>query len=194
MKNKKIVCPPTTEQLEAELKRVRYKSRYRSVLRSTIYSLITVAAIAVLITTLWFPVLRVYGNSMTPTLQNGEIIFTVKVSEFEPGDIISFYYNNKILIKRVIARSGEWVNMDADGNVYVNETLLDEPYLDEKAFGDCNIELPYQVPEGRVFVMGDQRSTSVDSRNSAVGCVAQEQIVGKILFRVWPLEKFGWVK
>lgn len=194
MKNKKIVCPPTTEQLEAELKRVRYKSRYRSVLRSTIYSLITVAAIAVLITTLWFPVLRVYGNSMTPTLQNGEIIFTVKMSEFEPGDIISFYYNNKILIKRVIARSGEWVNMDADGNVYVNETLLDEPYLDEKAFGDCNIELPYQVPEGRVFVMGDQRSTSVDSRNSAVGCVAQEQIVGKILFRVWPLEKFGLVK
>ena len=194
MKNKKIVCPPTTEQLEGELKRVRYKSRYRSVLRSTIYSLITVAAIAVLITTLWFPVLRVYGNSMMPTLQNGEIIFTVKVSEFEPGDIISFYYNNKILIKRVIARSGEWVNMDADGNVYVNETLLDEPYLDEKAFGDCNIELPYQVPEGRVFVMGDHRSTSVDSRNSAVGCVAQEQIVGKILFRVWPLEKFGWVK
>lgn len=194
MKNKKIVCPPTTEQLEGELKRVRYKSRYRSVLRSTIYSLITVAAIAVLIATLWLPVLQVYGNSMTPTLQNGEIIFTVKVSEFEPGDIISFYYNNKILIKRVIARSGEWVNMDADGNVYVNETLLDEPYLDEKAFGDCNIELPYQVPEGRVFVMGDQRSTSVDSRNSAVGCVAQEQIVGKILFRVWPLEKFGWVK
>ena len=194
MKNKKIVCPPTTEQLEAELKRVRYKSRYRSVLRSTIYSLITVAAITVLIATLWLPVLQVYGNSMTPTLQNGEIIFTVKVSEFEPGDIIAFYYNNKILIKRVIARSGEWVNMDADGNVYVNETLLDEPYLDEKAFGDCNIELPYQVPEGRVFVMGDHRSTSVDSRNSAVGCVAQEQIVGKILFRVWPLEKFGWVK
>ena len=194
MKNKKIVCPPTTEQLEGELKRVRYKSRYRSVLRSTIYSLITVAAIAVLIATLWLPVLQVYGNSMTPTLQNGEIIFTVKVSEFEPGDIIAFYYNNKILIKRVIARSGEWVNMDADGNVYVNGTLLDEPYLDEKAFGDCNIELPYQVPEGRVFVMGDHRSTSVDSRNSAVGCVAQEQIVGKILFRVWPLEKFGWVK
>lgn len=194
MKNKKIVCLPTTEQLEGELKRVRYKSRYRSVLRSTIYSLITVAAIAVLIATLWLPVLQVYGNSMTPTLQNGEIIFTVKMSEFEPGDIISFYYNNKILIKRVIARSGEWVNMDTDGNVYVNETLLDEPYLDEKAFGDCNIELPYQVPEGRVFVMGDHRSTSVDSRNSAVGCVAQEQIVGKILFRVWPLERFGWVK
>ena len=194
MKKRIIESPPTIEQLEGELKRVRYKSRYRSVLRSTIYSLITVAAIAVLIATLWLPVLQVYGNSMTPALQNGEIIFTVKMSEFEPGDIISFYYNNKILIKRVIARSGEWVNMDADGNVYVNETLLDEPYLDEKAFGDCNIELPYQVPEGRVFVMGDHRSTSVDSRNSAVGCVAQEQIVGKILFRVWPLEKFGWVK
>ena len=193
MKNKKIVCPPTTEQLEAELKRVRYKSRYRSVLRSTIYSLITVAAITVLITTLWFPVLRVYGNSMTPTLQNGEIIFTVKVSEFEPGDIISFYYNNKILVKRVIAGPGDWVDIREDGTVFVNSHELAEPYLEGKAFGDCNIDLPFQVPDARLFVMGDQRSISVDSRNTAVGCIAEEQIVGKMVFRAWPLDSIGTI-
>lgn len=185
---------PQISELKAELNRVRYRKRYRSVLRSTIYTLITVAAIAVLVATLWLPVLQIYGSSMTPTLQDGEIIFSVKTSEFEPGDIISFYYNNKILVKRVIARAGEWVDIDEDGTVYVNNEVLDEPYLVEKAFGDCDISLPYQVPEGKVFVMGDHRSTSVDSRNTAVGCVAQEQIVGKILFRVWPLNRFGRVK
>ena len=163
-------------------------------LRSTIYTLITVAAIAVLVAMLWLPVLQIYGNSMTPTLVDGEIIFTVKTSDFEPGDIISFYYNNKILVKRVIARPGEWVNIDEDGNVYINDVLLDEPYLENKDFGDCNIELPYQVPEGKVFVMGDHRSVSVDSRNTAVGCVASEQIVGRIVFRVWPLKRLGTVK
>jgi len=161
------------------------------VLRSTIYTLITVAAVAILVATLWLPVLQIYGASMTPVLQDGDIIVSVKTSDFEPGDIISFYYNNKILVKRVIARSGEWVNIDQDGNVYINDTLLDEPYLDEKAFGDCNIELPYQVPDSKVFVMGDHRSSSVDSRNTAVGCVGQEQIVGKIIFRIWPINWFG---
>lgn len=194
MKQKVVKEIPTIEELQSELRRVRYKSRYRSVLRSTIYTLITVAAIAVLVATLWLPVLQIYGNSMTPTLQDGEIIFTVKTSDLEPGDIISFYYNNKILVKRVIAGPGEWVNIDEAGNVYVNNVPLDEPYLDEKAFGDCDIELPYQVPDGKIFVMGDHRSTSVDSRSTAVGCVAQEQIVGKILFRVWPLNCFGPVE
>lgn len=176
------------------MRRVRCKKRYRSVLHSAIYTLITVAAIAVLVATLWLPILQVYGNSMTPTLQNGEIIFSVKTSDFESGDIISFYYNNKILVKRVIARAGEWVDIDEDGNVYVNHMPLNEPYLEDKALGDCNIELPYQVPDGKIFVMGDHRSVSVDSRNTAVGCVAQEQIVGKILFRVWPLNCFGPVE
>lgn len=185
---------PTVEQLTAELSREKYKKRYKRVLRSTIYTLITVAAIAVLVAMLWLPVLQIYGNSMTPTLADGEIIFTVKTSDFEPGDIISFYYNNKILVKRVIARPGEWVNIDEDGNVYINDVLLDEPYLENKDFGDCNIELPYQVPEGKVFVMGDHRSVSVDSRNTAVGCVASEQIVGRIVFRVWPLKRLGTVK
>lgn len=194
MRRKEKKPMPTTQELQTELNRVRYKVRYRSVFRSTVYTLITVAAIAILVATLWLPVLRIYGSSMTPTLQDGDIIFTVKTSLFEPGDIISFYYNNKILVKRVIARSGEWVDIDEDGTVYVNNEPLNEPYLTEKAFGDCNIELPYQVPDGKVFVMGDHRSTSVDSRNTSVGCVSQEQMVGKIVFRVWPLERLGTVE
>jgi len=185
---------PQIEQLETELKREKYKRRYRSVLRSTVYTLITVAAMAVLAATLWLPVLRIYGSSMTPTLQEGEIVFSVKTDDFEPGDIVAFYYNNKILVKRVICGPGDWIDITEDGTVYVNSTAIDEPYLKEKALGDCNIELPYQVPDGKIFVMGDHRSTSVDSRNTSVGCVAQEQIVGKIIFRVWPLKQLGSVE
>ncbi|MDO4345716.1 MAG: signal peptidase I [Eubacteriales bacterium] len=193
-KQKIVYEMPSTKQLEAELKRVKYQSRYHCVLRSTIYTLIVVAAIAILVATLWLPVLQIYGNSMNPTLQDGEIIFSVKTSEFESGDIIAFYYNNKILVKRVICGPGDWINIDEDGTVYVNEVRLDESYLVEKALGDCNIELPFQVPDGRYFVMGDHRSTSVDSRNTAVGCVAGEQIVGRIIFRVWPLNRLGRMK
>ncbi len=185
---------PSVAQLEEELHRVEYNRRYRSVLRSTVYTLVVVAAISVLAATLWLPVLQIYGSSMTPTLQNGEIILSVKTSEFQPGDIAAFYYNNKILIKRIICGPGDWIDMDDDGTVYVNDIRLEEPYLSEKALGDCNISLPYQVPDGRYFVMGDHRSTSVDSRNTAVGCVSQEQIVGRIEFRVWPLSRIGTVK
>ena len=192
-KKKTISGFPTVEQLEAELKREKYKRRYNSVLRSTIYILITVAAIAILVATLWLPVLQVYGNSMTPTLKDGEIIFTVKTSKFEPGDVVAFYYNNKILVKRVIGSSGEWIDIDDDGTVYVNAKELDEPYVKDKTFGECDIDLPYQVPDGRIFVMGDHRSTSIDSRSSSIGCVSQEQIVGKIVFRVWPLNRIGGI-
>ena len=194
MKKKQLKQMPTLTQLEAELKRTRYKKRYRSVLKSTVYTLITVAAIAVLVATLWLPVLQIFGSSMTPTLSNGEIVFSVKTTDLKQGDIVAFYYNNRILIKRMIAKQGDWVNIDEEDNVYVNGELLDEPYLTEKALGDCNIELPYQVPDGRIFVIGDHRATSVDSRNTAVGCVAQEQIVGKIIFRVWPFKAFGKVQ
>ena len=187
---------PSPEQLEGELKRARYRTRYRNVLRSTIYTLITVAAIAVLVATLLLPVLQIYGSSMSPTLTDKDIVVSVKQTEFKTGDVVAFYYNNKILVKRVIAQSGEWVNITAEGDVYVGKTktdmqLLDEPYLTEKALGDCNIEFPYQVPDGKIFVMGDHRSTSVDSRNTAVGCIAQEQIVGRIVFRIWPLNLIG---
>ena len=188
MKEKKDMEMPSTQQLEAELQRVKYKSRYRSVLRSTVYTLVIVAAVAVLLATLWLPVLQIYGNSMTPTLQDGEILFSVKTAEFEPGDIVAFYYNNKILVKRVICGPGDWIDMDEDGTVYVNKAPLAEPYLEEKSLGECDIALPFQVPDGRWFVMGDHRATSVDSRSTAVGCVSDEQIVGKIIFRVWPIK------
>lgn len=182
---------PAIEQIEREKKRLRHKRRYRRTLKSTLAVLVVVSALAVLAATLWMPVLRIYGASMTPTLKNGEIIFTVKTSDFEEGDIIAFYYNNKILVKRVIAKAGDWVDMDEDGTVYVNSVKIDEPYLTEKAYGDTNIEMPYQVPDGKVFVMGDRRSTSVDSRNKLIGCVSQEQVVGKIIFRIWSLNRLG---
>ena len=182
---------PSLEQLTAELERENYKRRYNRVLRSTIYALIVVAAVAVLVATVWMPVLQIYGSSMTPTLNEGDIVVSVKGSDFAPGDLVAFYLGNKILVKRCIAGPGQWVDIDADGNVYVDGELLDEPYLKEKSFGDCNLELPYQVPDNRYFCMGDYRSTSVDSRHTEIGCVSEEQIVGKIVFRVWPLPDFG---
>ena len=185
---------PTAEQVEQELNRVKDQKRFSRAVRNTIYGLITVAAIAVLVAVLLLPVLRIYGTSMTPTLEEGDIVLSVKGSRFDTGDVVAFYYNNKILVKRVIAFEGDFVNIDDDGIVFVNNKPLDEPYLTEKAFGECNLELPYQVPPGKIFVMGDHRLTSIDSRSSVMGCVGEEQIVGKIVFKVWPFDGLGSVK
>lgn len=193
MKKKKKLEIPELSLLEKELRREKYKHQYGRTLRSTVYMLITVAAVAVLVATLWLPVLQIYGGSMTPTLSNGDIVVSVKDGKFEQGDIIAFYYNNKILVKRVIAMSGDWVDIAEDGTVSVNGEILEEPYLEEKSLGECNIELPYQVPDSRIFVMGDHRSVSVDSRNTAVGCIAEEQVVGKLIARVWPLSGIGFL-
>lgn len=189
IKEEKKIRKLTTEQIERELNRVRYKQRYGRTLRSTVYALITVAAMAILVATLFLPVLQIYGSSMTPTLKDGQLIVSLKEADFQTGDIIAFYYNNKILVKRVIANTGDWVDIDKDGNVFVNDELLDEPYVAEKAVGECNITLPYQVPEGKTFVLGDHRSVSIDSRHTSVGCVSEEQIVGKLIMRIWPLNE-----
>ena len=192
MSSKQIVMP-SVEALEEELNNERRKRTFGRVLRSTFFSLLVVAAVAVIIAMLILPVLQLTGSSMEPTLNNDEIVIAVRYANFKSGDIIAFYFNNNILVKRVIAVSGDWVNIDEEGNVFVNGVQLEEPYLYEKAFGDCNIALPYQVPEGRCFVMGDNRATSIDSRNTAVGCISQEMVVGKLLLRVWPFNTFGMI-
>ena len=185
---------PSLEQMEAEISRLKYKKRYGSALRGTLYSLAVVAAVAILIATLWMPVLQITGVSMDPTLVDGQFVVALKNSDFEPGDITAFYYNNKILIKRVIASAGDWMDIDRDGNVSVNGLWLEEPYIQEKALGECNIELPYQVPDGKVFVMGDDRAVSLDSRTTAVGPISKEQVLGQVVFRVWPLSEFGRIR
>lgn len=187
-KNKAL---PNSQELEQELKREQYKSKYRKTLKSTIFALITASAAAVLVATLWLPVLQIYGASMTPTLREGEIVVSVKMKEMKPGDVVAFYYGNKVLIKRYIAGPGSWVDIREDGTVLVDQVVLEEPYLQEKALGITDLEYPYQVPEGTYFLLGDQRGTSVDSRHSTVGCISGEEIVGKIVYRVWPFEALG---
>lgn len=185
---------PSSTEVEKEVEREQYKRRYKRTMRSTIFSLITAAAAAVLVATLWLPVLRIYGSSMEPTLAEGQIVLSVKDKELEAGDIVAFYYGNKVLLKRYIAGPGSWVQVLEDGTVLVDDVVLEEPYLTDKAYGISDLEYPYQVPEGSYFVMGDQRSVSIDSRHSTVGCISTEQVVGKIVFRVWPMEEFGEVE
>ena len=184
----------SVEELQEELKREQRKRQYSSTTRNTIFVLVVVAAIAILVATLWMPVLRIYGTSMTPTLAEGDLVLSLRGADFETGDVIAFYYENKLLVKRCIAGPGAWVDMDSEGNVYVNGEVIDEPYIEEKAYGDVTIQFPYQVPEGRFFVLGDHRATSADSRLTIIGCVAEEQIVGKIVFRVLPFSKFSAVE
>ena len=182
------------EQLEREMKRERYKRRFRRLLRSTVSALVVVAAVAALVATLVLPVLQIAGTSMEPSLYEGDFVLLVKTNKLETGDLCAFYYSNKILIKRVIAKPGDYIWIENDGTVFLNGEELMEPYVDEKALGECDVEFPYQVPEGCYFLMGDHRKTSIDSRSSAIGCVEEEQLIGKLLCRIWPLPEFQWLQ
>ena len=191
--SKKKIAIPSLKDIQTERKRIRRGALYWQALRGTIAVLLVVAAIAVLIATLLLPILQISGDSMSPTLEHDEIVVLLKTKEFERGDLVGFYYQGKILLKRVIALPEDEVAIDADGNVYVNGELLDEPYVTEKGLGDCDLEFPYKVPGASYFVMGDQRSNSVDSRNSVIGAVSRDDIIGKVFIRVWPFPRFGFV-
>ena len=192
-KHAKKVSVPSLSEIQSERKRIRRGTYYRQALRGTISVLLVVAAVAVLITTLFLPILQISGDSMSPTLEHDEIVVLLKTKKFERGDLIGFYYQGKILLKRVIALPEDEVAIDADGNVYVNGELLEEPYVTEKGLGDCDLEFPYKVPGTSYFVLGDRRSNSVDSRNSVVGAISRDDIIGKVFIRVWPFQRFGFV-
>ena len=182
---------PSLDDLQAALSQAKGKRRFRRVLAAILGTLLVLAAIAALLSARFFPVLQIYGDSMAPTLNEGDFVVAMETGEFESGDIVAFYFEDRVLVKRVIATAGDWVNIAEDGTVSVNEVAIEEPYLEELALGNCNIELPYQVPESHVFLMGDHRSVSIDSRNTAVGSIAEEQIIGKLLVSIWPLESVG---
>lgn len=192
-KHTKKVSVPSLTEIQSERKRIRRGTYYRQALRGTVSVLLVVAAVAVLVTTLFLPILQISGDSMSPTLEHDEIVVLLKTKKFERGDLIGFYYQGKILLKRVIAVPEDEVAIDADGNVYVNGELLEEPYVTDKELGDCDLEFPYKVPGTSYFVLGDRRSNSVDSRNSVVGAISSDDIIGKVFIRVWPIPKFGFV-
>ena len=189
----KQVFVPSLAEIQRERKRIRRKAYYRQTLRSTISVLIVVAAVAVLIATLFLPILQVSGDSMSPTLEHDEIVVLLKTKSYDQGDLIAFYYQGKILLKRVIALPEDEVVIDAEGTVYVNEAQLEEPYVTEKSLGDCDLEFPFKVPGTGYFVLGDCRSNSVDSRNSVIGAVTPDDIIGRVFVRVWPLSKIGLI-
>lgn len=187
-KKKEAISLPTKEQVERERRQYRWKKAYFNALGGTIRVLTMVAAVAALIATLVLPVLQIEGSSMEPTLKSGDIVLLNKTTSFGRGDICGFAWNNKILIKRVIGIPGDWIEIDTDGTVYRNGEKLDEPYAEQIAFGECDLEFPFQVPQEQYFVLGDMRESSIDSRNTLVGCVENEQIIGKIFFRIWPFK------
>ena len=193
-KGKKIHELPALDQLKKELKREQYHRRFKRLLRSTVSALIVVAAVAALVATLLLPVLQIAGTSMEPSLIDGDIVILIKTDRLKTGDLCAFYYSNKILIKRIIATPGDYIWINPDGTVYLNGTELDEPYVAEKALGECDVEFPMQIIEKNYFMMGDQRETSIDSRSSVIGNISQDQIIGKIICKFWPLSEFTWLR
>ena len=193
-KQQKPVSRPSLDIIEKELARLKHKKSFRKAIIDTVAALIVIAATAVLLSTMLVPVFRVYGGSMAPTLNEGEIIFSVKTNNIKSGDIVAFYYNNKVLIKRVIAKAGDWVELTEDNEVMVNEIVIDEPYAIGENLAVTDVAMPYQVPDGRWFVMGDHRDISVDSRSTMVGPISHEQVIGKVTFKIWPLKSFGMIQ
>ena len=186
---KGIKSLPTKKQVETERKRYRRQKAYNKALSGTVYVLTIVAAVAVLIATLVLPVLQIEGTSMSPTLANGDLVLLTKTTSFDRGELCGFSWNNKLLIKRVIGLPGDWIEIDTDGTVYLNGEQLDEPYAEQLAVGECDLEFPFQVPQEEYFVLGDMRESSIDSRNTLIGCVKKDQIVGKVFFRIWPFKE-----
>ena len=187
-RKKEVSSLPTKKQVETERKRYRRRKAYNKALRGTVYVLTIVAAVAVLIATLVLPVLQIEGTSMEPTLSNGDIVVLTKTTRFERGDLCGFTWNNKLLIKRVIGLPGDWIEIDTEGVIYLNGEKLDEPYVEKMALGECDLDFPFQVPQEQYFVVGDMRESSIDSRNSLIGCIQKDQIVGKAFFKVWPFK------
>lgn len=184
----------SVDKLQDELDRVNKKLRFYQTVRATVLGLLVVAAVIIILATVYMPVLRIYGNSMDPSLSEGDIVVAVKSKEYDRGNIVGLYYGNKLLVKRIVGTPGETVDFDSDGNVYIDEEILDETYINSKSYGDITIRLPYKVPDERYFVLGDHRDTSIDSRNRVLGALPEDQIAGKIVFRVWPLDKFGKIE
>ena len=184
---------PNAEQLKVELQRIQTKRRFFSLLKSTIFTLIVVSAVAVLVAVFFIPVFRIYGSSMSPTLSEGEIVVSIKTDNIKCGDVVGVYYGSKLLIKCCIGVAGQWIDIDKNGNIYVDRKLINEPYITEKSLGKCNIKLPYQDPDNAIFVLGDNRSTSIDSRNTSVGCIELDNVAGKVVFCVFPFSNIGFI-
>lgn len=194
MKNRKEQMEITADQMRGELKRIRYKREYARTLRSTLFSLLVVAAL-ILSVAAYLPIVRITGDSMGDTLRRGDILLTLRGDDVRRGDLVAFYVaGNKMLVKRVAALGGDQVQMEPDGTLIVNAETVSEKYVTHQSLGECDLEFPYKIPNERVFVLGDNRETSIDSRSSAIGCIAREQIIGKAALRIWPLEAFGWIQ
>ena len=193
MKKRKNIEKPSLELLRGELERTKYQQEYRKTLLNTVSVLIVVAALTVLVAMVWLPVLEIYGSSMNPTLVEGDYVVSISAKNPDRGDLVAYYFGNKLLVKRVIGLPGELIDINEEGIVSVDGKPLDEPYLVEHALGECDIELPLEVPQEQYFVLGDRRSTSLDSRNKAMGFIGQDQLVGKVIFRIWPLGRIGQV-
>ena len=182
---------PSIELLRKELEREESRYHFRRAILTITGILVVAAAITALLATRLFVLLEINGASMAPTLNEGEIVILRQTKDIETGDLVGFYYGGKILLKRVIGSAGDYIDIDEEGNVYVNNEMIDEPYLEEKKLGRCELDFPYQVPEGMIFVLGDNRAVSIDSRIKAIGCVEEGQIVGKVAFRAWPFARIG---